>query len=104
MIVSHSISSTIMAAYPVVTSQNILLFTAYSATTKLTGKQDLFFRTCGDCELYGKKTAKLFNKRGIRSVAFLMDMSNPDFVNDYYRAIVRHFRHVASAVKFFQDI
>ncbi len=103
VIVGHSISSTTMAAYPVVTAQNILLFTAYSATTKLTGKQDLFFRTCVDCELYGKKTAKLLNKRGIRSVAFLMDMTNPDFVNDYYWATVRHFRHAASAVKFSQD-
>lgn len=79
----HSYSLSTVKAYPVVTGHNTLLITAYTATTELSGKDDLFLRTSVDCILYGKKTAALLKKRGIHSVAYLMDMSNSAFVLDY---------------------
>ncbi len=100
VIVGHNLSSTTLAAYPVVTSKDILLLTACSATARLTGKKDLFFRTCVDCNVYGKKTALLLQEKKARSVAFLMDMANPGFVTDYALATEKHFNGHISKVKF----
>lgn len=100
VIVGHNQSSTTLAAYPVVTSNNILLITSCSSTTRLTGKDDLFFRTCVDCDLYGKKTAKLLRDRGALSVAFLMDMSNPGFVNAYSQAVEKYYNGRTYHIRF----
>ena len=100
VIVGHNRSSTTLAGYPVVTSHGILLMTACSATTRLTGKKDFFVRTCVDCNLYGKKTAKLLQDNNIHSVAFLMDMANPGFVTDYARSTAKYFPGQISKVLF----
>ena len=90
-IFGHSYSSNTIIAYPLVTSQNILLITAYAATNKLTGKDDLFLRTSVDCTLYAKKTAALFDTKDVRAVSVLMDMSNPGFVLDYVDSLKKFF-------------
>jgi len=100
VVVGHSMSSTTLAAYPVVTANNILLITAYAATTKLSAKKDLFFRTCVDCSLYGEKTAELLKERGAAKVAFLMDMTNPSFVSDYVYATEKNYNGQTYHVKF----
>ncbi len=100
VIVGHNMSSTTLAAYPSVTSRGVLLITGCTATSRLTGKDDLFFRTCVDCNLYGKKTAELLQTKGAGSVAFLMDMSNPGFVTDYADATERYYRGETKRVKF----
>ncbi|MFZ5760003.1 MAG: ABC transporter substrate-binding protein [Thermodesulfobacteriota bacterium] len=90
-IIGHSFSDNTVNAYPLVTSQNVLLLTGYTATNQLSGKDDLFFRTSVDCILYGKKTAALFRREGIESVAVLMDMANSGFSLDYVEQLRAHF-------------
>jgi len=99
-IAGHNMSSTTLAAYPMVTSRNVLLITGCTATSRLTGKKDLFFRTCVDCNLYGKKTAALLHDRGAKSMAFIMDMSNPGFVTDYADATEKYYRRKSWRIKF----
>ena len=100
VIVGHNMSSTTLAAYPLVTSANVLLITGCTATGRLTGKDDLFFRTCIDCRLYGKKTAQLLKARGAKSVVFIMDMSNPGFVTDFADATEKYYSGKTRRISF----
>lgn len=100
VIVGHNMSSTTLAAYPLVTSENVLLITGCTATSRLTGKNDLFFRTCVDCRLYGEKTARLLQTRGAKSVVFIMDMSNPGFVTDYADATEKYYKGKTRRITF----
>lgn len=81
-IIGHSFSENTLVAYPLVTSRNVLLFTPYTATTKLSDLDDLFCRTSVDNKLYGAAIAELFRKRGFSRVAFVLDMANQSFVED----------------------
>jgi branched-chain amino acid transport system substrate-binding protein len=83
VVIGHTYSETTLKAYPYVTLHNTLLFTPFTGTTKLTGKDDLFFRTSIDNSAYGRALSTLLTKRQITSVSFLLDMSNPSFVLDY---------------------
>ncbi|MBU0680027.1 MAG: ABC transporter substrate-binding protein [Proteobacteria bacterium] len=99
-IIGHSYSANTIKAYPHITGNNTLMITGYTATTKLTGKDDLFFRTAIDCQVYGQKTAALLKKKGVTSVTFLMDMSNADFVLDYVKQVERNFQGPMAMVQF----
>ncbi|MEA3468947.1 MAG: ABC transporter substrate-binding protein [Thermodesulfobacteriota bacterium] len=99
-IIGHSLSSNTVKAHPYVTSRGTLLITAYTATTQLSGQDDLFFRTSVDCELYGKKTAALLQKKNAHSVAILMDMTNAAFVQDYADSVKKHFSGPIAEVQF----
>jgi len=99
-IIGHSYSSNTVTAHPLVTSQNTLLITAYTATTRLSRLDDLFLRTSVDCELYGEKMAAILQKKGIHSIAVLMDMTNPAFVLDYLKYLKAHFDGQIREVRF----
>ena len=99
-IIGHSYSSSTVKALPYVSANKTLLITAYTATTRLSGQDDLFFRTSVDCALYGKKVAALLKKRNVQSVAFLMDMTNPDFVLDFAGQVKKHFSGPCTEVQF----
>jgi len=99
-IIGHSYSSSTVKALPYVSAHNTLLITAYTATTSLSGRDDLFFRTSVDCALYGRKVATLLKKRNVHSVAFLMDMTNPDFVLDYAGQVKKYFFGSTTEVRF----
>ena len=86
-IIGHSYSSNTIKAYPIVTARNVVLITAYTAANSLSNKDDLFLRTSVDCRLYGRKAAELLQKKGISSVAFLMDMTNTAFAIDYVKSV-----------------
>jgi branched-chain amino acid transport system substrate-binding protein len=90
-VIGHSYSSSTMKGYPIVTGNGTVMMTAYTATSQLSGKDDLFFRTAVDCVLYGEKTARLLDGHGAKSVAFLMDMTNRAFVEDYAAGVKAHF-------------
>lgn len=98
-IIGHSYSSNTLKAYPFVTSHDTLLITAYTATTELSGRDDMFFRTSVDCTLYGKKMAALL-KKNAQSVVFLMDMTNAAFVKDYANSVKDHFSGTIREVQF----
>ncbi len=99
-IIGHSYSSNTLKAYPFVSSRDTVLITAYTATTKLSGRDDLFFRTSVDCTLYGEKTAVLLKKKGAKSLAFLMDMTNAAFVQDYADNVKKYFSGKIDEVQF----
>ncbi len=99
-IIGHSYSSSTVKALPYVSAHNTLLITAYTATTRLSGLDDLFFRTSVDCALYGRKVAALLKKRKVHSVAFLMDMTNPDFVVDFVGQVKQRFAGPTTEVQF----
>lgn len=99
-IVGHSYSANTIAAYPLVTSQNTLLITGYTASNKLSGQDDLFFRTSVDCTLYGQKTAELFTRSHIKSLAVIMDMVNAGFALDYVKFLKQHFAGTVTEVRF----
>lgn len=99
-IIGHSVSVNTINAYPLVTSHDTVLISAYTGTTKLSGKDDLFFRTAIDCKLYGVKTAALLKAKGVTSVSILMDMSNADFVEDYVEQLKKHYPGIVSTVQF----
>ena len=99
-IIGHSVSANTIKAYPLITSHNTVLISAYTGTTRLSGKNDLFFRTAIDCNLYGVKTAALLKTKGISSLSVLMDMSNADFVEDYVEQLKKNFPGTLTTVQF----
>lgn len=99
-IVGHSYSANTIIAYPLVTSQHTLLVTGYTASNKLSGQDDLFFRTSVDCTLYGQKAAELFNRRQVKSLAVIMDMANAGFALDYVKFLKQHFAGTVTEVRF----
>ncbi|NOQ47002.1 MAG: ABC transporter substrate-binding protein [Desulfobulbaceae bacterium] len=99
-VIGHSLSSNTVTAYPIVTSSDTLLLTAYSATTELSGKDDLFLRTSLDCALFGEKTVRWLEQKQVDSVVFLMDMTNAAFVHDYANQVKKLFKGKTSEVRF----
>ncbi len=92
VIIGHTYSQNTLIAYPLVMEKKRILFTAYTATTKLSKKDDLFFRTSVDNVLYGKAFGKLFEEDGLKSLLFIMDMSNSSFCKDLEKEIKRNFK------------
>ncbi len=99
VIIGHSTSGNTLLSYPFVADKGILLFTPYASTNRLSGKDDLFIRTQVTCDLYGKKTAVLFERNAIRSVTLLMDMSNAVFVNDWKDSLAKYYAGAIEAVR-----
>lgn len=99
-IIGHSVSANTLKAYPLVTSHDTVLITAYTGTSKLSGKDDLFFRTSIDADLYGIKTAILLRAKGATTVSVLMDMGNADFVVDYVEQLKKHYQGIVNTVQF----
>ncbi|MCX8069870.1 MAG: ABC transporter substrate-binding protein [Thermodesulfovibrionales bacterium] len=83
-IIGHSHSDTTLASYPYVMSKNMILITAYTATNKLSNKDDLFFRTSVDTVAYGKAMVNLVKNKDIKSLAFVIDNSNKAFGEEFY--------------------
>lgn len=100
VIIGHSISQNTVAAYPFLMDREILLITPYAATTQLSGKDDLFLRTCVDNAQYGKALASLFRRDGIDNIAFLLDKSNDAFTSDYAQQIEKYFPGQTNSVTF----
>ena len=100
LIIGHVTSDNSLIAHPLVTSRNVLLFTPFSATTQLSGQDDLFFRTSVDVQHYGRPLADLLTAKGARSAAFLMDMGNPAFVEDYFTRTAHHFDGKTIPIRF----
>jgi branched-chain amino acid transport system substrate-binding protein len=99
-IIGHATSQSSLIAYPVVTAGKVLLFTPYTATTQLSGKDDLFLRTCVDVNQYAHAMAALLRQKQVNSAAFLLDMSNPSFVSEYFQQTAQRFSGQLRKVEF----
>ncbi len=96
VIIGHSYSQNTLTAYPVVTGAGRILITAYTATTRLSGKDDLFFRTSVDNHLNSKALIELLRTEGIKDVLMVLDLSNPSFSVDLGKRVKMGFGgHVA---------
>ncbi len=100
VIMGHSISQNTLVAYPLVTGQNVLLFTAYTATSELSNRDDLFFRTSVDTSSYGRAMAGLFRDAGIERVSALLDLDNASFSEDYLNQIRKNYNGTIHKVSF----
>ncbi|HFQ90646.1 MAG TPA: amino acid ABC transporter substrate-binding protein [Desulfobulbus sp.] len=100
VIMGHSISQNTLVAYPLVTGQNVLLFTAYTATSKLSNRDDLFFRTSVDTTIYGRAMAGLLHRAGITRISALLDLDNASFSEDYLRQIRKNYSGAVNRVTF----
>jgi len=100
LIIGHSTSQNTVSSYPFLMDKGILLITPYAATTQLSGKNDLFLRTCVDNVQNGKALAVLLDRKKITSIAFLMDMSNEAFVSDYVHQSIKYFSGKTNIVTF----
>lgn len=100
VIIGHTYSESTLTAYPFVTSRDTLLFTPFTGTTKLTGKDDLFFRTAVDNRAYGRALSTLLTKRHIKTVSFLLDMSNSSFTLDYVKQTKKYYAGRITTVQF----
>lgn len=98
-IIGHSLSANTLIAYPLVMSRKTLLFTPYTATTKLSDQDDLFCRTAVDNKLYGKALASLLTARGMTNVAFLIDMANASFGEDLLAQTRLHYQGAVTTVR-----
>ncbi len=90
VIMGHAYSQSTVMAYDYVTSRNTLLFTPYTATSDLSGKDDYFIRSSVDTNLYGRALSILLEKRKISTVSCLLDMSNKSFVTEYVDATKKY--------------
>ncbi|MGD8548768.1 MAG: ABC transporter substrate-binding protein, partial [Desulfobacterales bacterium] len=100
IIIGHTYSESTLKAYPYVTSRDTLLFTSYTATSRLTGKDDLFFRTSVDTASYGRALSVLLTKRQFSRVCFLMDMSNPSFTLEYVEETEKYYTGNTYSIEF----
>jgi branched-chain amino acid transport system substrate-binding protein len=83
-VVGPSTSSIATAIVPYANANQLLLIAPTATTNKLTGKDDYFLRATGDASLYGRMAAQMhITKRGIRSVAMILDMSNADYTESW---------------------
>ncbi len=92
VIFGHTYSQNTLTAYPFVTSRGAILFTAYTATNRLTGKDDLFIRTSVDDRAYGEAFSRVLKDRGADRVVFILDMSNSSFSMEIFTETLRHFK------------
>ncbi|MDJ0806936.1 MAG: ABC transporter substrate-binding protein [Gammaproteobacteria bacterium] len=102
-VIGHVTSNSSLIAYPEITSKGVLMFTPYTATTELSGLDDLFFRTSVDTKLYTDAMAKLLANKQVESLVFLMDMSNPSFVTEYVELTQQRFSGRTGQVRIHPD-
>jgi branched-chain amino acid transport system substrate-binding protein len=100
VILGHSYSQNTLLAYPLVMDAKRILFTSYTATNKLTGKDDYFFRTSVDVATYGQAFGRLLSKHGIKRLAMLLDMANPSFTEEMLQEVRKNFKGQVHAVRY----
>ena len=98
-IVGPSTSSIAMAVSGKANEEKLLLIAPTATTNKLTGKDDYFLRSVGDASLYGRLAAQMhFEKRGMRSVALILDMANADYTESWAQPYADEFSRLGGKV------
>jgi branched-chain amino acid transport system substrate-binding protein len=98
-IIGHTYSDSTLKAYPQVMAQGkTLLITGYTATDKLSGKDDLFFRTSVATPAYSEAAVRLLKARGLRSIVIVEDKANASFSEEIARGIKQRFDGEVAAI------
>jgi branched-chain amino acid transport system substrate-binding protein len=86
-IIGHRNAKCTLLAYPVVTREGVLLIGPACASSKLTGKDDLFIRTTFYDDILGKKIANYFGKLNKERVVCVVDHSNDMYSLDLFEKL-----------------
>lgn len=98
-VVGPSTSSIATAIVGKANEEKLLLVAPTATTNKLTGKDDYFVRATGDASLYGRLAAQMhFEKRGVRSVALILDMANADYTENWAQPYADEFARLGGKV------
>ncbi len=98
-VVGPSTSSIATAVVGKANEEKLLLVAPTATTNKLTGKDDYFLRATGDASLYGRLAAQMhFEKRGMRSVALILDMANADYTESWAQPYADEFSRLGGKV------
>ncbi|WP_456432195.1 ABC transporter substrate-binding protein [Thermosulfuriphilus sp.] len=90
-VLGHSTSTPTVAAHAFLSSKGILQLTAYASTSELSGRDDLFFRTCVDTRLYARGISRYLEERNYKQVVALLDLRNTAYSMDLFRHLVMLF-------------
>ncbi len=97
-IVGPMTSATAMAIVSEVNRLGIVLISPTATTNELTGKVDHFFRVAPDARAGARQIAELLRKRGLKSMAVLMDFKNRAYSESFGHAAAAHFRELGGQV------
>lgn len=98
-VVGPSTSSIATAVVPSANQSQLLLIAPTATTNKLTGKDDYFLRSVGDAALYGREAARMHRtKRGMHSVALILDMANADYTESWAAPYAEEFTRLGGKV------
>ena len=98
-VVGPTTSSIAVAVVPVANERRLVLVSPTGTTSRLTGKDDYFFRAVGEASFYGAQAARYhLEKLGVRRVALVLDMANADYTESWGEAYVAEFKRAGAAV------
>jgi branched-chain amino acid transport system substrate-binding protein len=98
-VVGPSTSSIAVAVVPVANDRRLVLVSPTGTTSRLTGKDDYFFRAVGEASFYGAQAARYHvEKLGVRSAALILDMANADYTESWGEAYAAEFKRAGGAV------
>ena len=86
-IIGHRNARDTLLAYPIVTGKGVLLVGPACASSRLTGKDDLFVRTTFYDDILGKKIVGYFKRLNTQRVLCVVDRSNDMFSLDLYEKL-----------------
>jgi len=91
-IIGHRNSHDTLVAYPIVTSKGVLLLGPACASSKLSGRDDLFVRTTFVNDDIAQKIARYFSGKGITRLLCIIDQSNDAYTLDLYENLKKDFK------------
>ena len=98
-VIGPSTSSIAMAVVPVANESRLVLVSPTGTTSRLTGKDDYFFRAVGEASFYGAQAARYHvDKLGVRSAALILDMANADYTESWGEAYAAEFKRAGGVV------
>lgn len=102
-VIGPSTSSVAMAVTPVANAQQLVLVSPTGTTSKLTGKDDYFFRVVGEASFYGASAARFYvDKLKVHSAAIILDMANADYTESWGEAFATEFQRMGGKVSVFE--
>lgn len=102
-VIGPSTSSVAMAVTPYANDHQLVLVSPTGTTSKLTGKDDYFFRAVGEASFYGAHAARFYaEKFKVRSAALILDMANADYTESWGDAFAAEFQRVGGKVSVFE--
>ena len=102
-VVGPSTSSVAMAITPFATANQLVMVSPTGTTSRLTGKDDYFFRVVGEASFYGAQAARYHvEKLGVKSAALILDVANADYTESWGEAYAAEFKRAGGTVVAFE--